>query len=102
MQEIIEQAIQTLVKAFSVKFDDFHGIYLYGLFLDGKMHKDEDIELVAIFDVENRFKREIIWPIVGKVETDLDVYIDLTPTTMEDLKADEELYAATMKGKFFK
>lgn len=101
MQEIVEQAIKYLVKNFSVNFADFHGIYLYGLFLDGRLHKDEDIELVAIFDKEDKFKREVIWPIVGKIETDLDVYIDLNPTTMDNLRQDEEFYEEVMKGKFY-
>lgn len=103
MQKYVEDAINLLIKAFSGRFDDFHGIYLYGLFTDGKKHPDEDIELVAIFDVENKFKRELIWPIVGKIETDLDVCIDLHPITMEDLEKDEEFYDEVVKhGIFFK
>lgn len=102
MQKQVEDTINLLTQAFSSHFDDFKGIYLYGLFVDGKNHKDEDIELVAIFEVENKQKREMIWPIVGKIETDLDVFIDLTPTTAEDLKKDEELWAAVKKrGIFF-
>lgn len=102
MQKQVEEAINLLLKAFSSHFDDFKGIYLYGVFLDGKAHPDEDIELVAIFESENRQKRELIWPIVGKVETDLDVFIDLNPTTMEELKKDEDLYAVIQKkGVFF-
>lgn len=103
MQKYVEEAINLLIKAFSEKFDDFHGIYLHGLFTDGKSHPDEDIELVAIFDIENKFKRELIWPIVGKIETDLDVYIDLNPITMEELEKDEEFYDEVVnKGTFFK
>ena len=103
MQNTVVEAINLLVTAFSSKFDDFHGVYLYGIFLDGKNHKNKDIELVAIFDVENKLKREIIWPIVGKIETDLDVFIDLNPTTMENLKLDRDLYDEIMiNGKFFK
>lgn len=103
MQKYVEEAINLLINAFSEKFDDFHGLYLHGLFTDGKSHPNEDIELVAIFDVENKFKRELIWPIVGKIETDLDVYIDLNPITMEDLEKDEEFYDEVVnKGTFFK
>lgn len=101
MQKTVEDVINLLNGAFSAKFDDFHGIYLYGTFLDGKKHKDKDIELVAIFDVENKYKREMIWPIVGKIETDLNVFIDLNPTTMEDLKKDEELYDEIMSDAMF-
>ncbi|MFA7658393.1 MAG: hypothetical protein WCY19_03065 [Candidatus Gastranaerophilaceae bacterium] len=102
MQKQVEEAIKLLIKAFSERFDDFHGLYLYGIFTDGKNHRDEDIELVAIFDVENKYKRELIWPIVGKIETDLDIFIDLNPTTIEDLKKDEELYDEVVnQGIFF-
>ena len=102
MLKYVEETISLLQKALSENFDDFHGLYLYGLFTDGKPHPDEDIELVAIFDSENKEKRGIIWPIVGKIETDLDVYIDLTPITMELLKEDEELYDEVINhGKFF-
>lgn len=102
MQKEVEDAISLLINALNRQFDDFHGLYLHGAFVDGKAHSDEDIELVAIFDVEDKYKREIIWPIVGKIETELDVFIDLNPTTMDDLKKDEELYEHIMKkGIFF-
>lgn len=101
MQKYVEEAINLIIKALSERFDDFHGLYLHGLFTDGKSHADEDIELVAIFDVENQFKREAIWPIVGKIETNLDVYIDLHPITMEDLKKDEEFYNEVVNNGIF-
>ncbi|MDD3437425.1 MAG: hypothetical protein PHC64_09775, partial [Candidatus Gastranaerophilales bacterium] len=84
MQKYVEDTINLLNKLLSERFDDFHGIYLYGIFTDGKSHPDEDIELAAVFDLENKQKRELIWPIVGKVETNLDVFIDLHPITMEE------------------
>ena len=102
MLKYVEETINLLNKAFSEKFDDFHGLYLYGIFIDGKPHPDEDIEIVAIFDMENKLKREEIWPIVGKVETDLDVFIDLHPITMDELKKDEEFHNEVInKGIFF-
>lgn len=102
MQKFVEETLTLLSKAFSEKFDDFHGLYLYGIFTDGKPHPDEDIEIAAIFDIENKFKREEIWPIVGKIETDLDVFIDLHPITMEELEKDEEFYYEVVKkGVFF-
>lgn len=102
MQKKVEEAINLLTRSLSTTFGDFHGLYLIGAFLDGKSHKDEDIELVAIFDSEDRYKRELIWPIVGKIETELDVFIDLNPITMSELEKDEELYEEVMKhGVFF-
>lgn len=103
MEKVIEEVIDLLNKAFSERFDDFHGLYLHGVFADGRNHRDEDIELVAVFDVENKYKRELIWPIVGKIETDLDVFIDLHPITMDELKKDEDFYDEVVnKGVFFK
>ena len=102
MQKFVKDAIGMLKKEFSAKFDDFHGIYLYGSFADGTSQLDDDIELVAIFDVEDKAKREVIWPIVGKVETELNVYIDLHPITMDELKKDQEFYDEVVnKGIFF-
>lgn len=102
MQKYVEEAINLLSEAFRRHFDDFHGLYLYGTFTDGKGHPDEDIQIVAIFDTEDKHKRELIWPIVGKVETDLDVFIDLHPITMGELKKDEEFYDEVVnKGIFF-
>lgn len=102
MQKTVEDTINMLISAFRVHFEDFHGIYLYGVFTDGKAHRDEDIELVAIFDVENKYKRELIWPIVGKIETELGVFIDLHPITMSELEKDEEFYDEVVNhGTFF-
>lgn len=103
MQKFVKETINLLNKAFSENFDDFHGLYLYGAYVTGIYTGDDDIELVAIFDTEDKSKRELIWPIVGKIETDLDVYIDLHPITMEELKKDEEFYDEVVnKGIFFK
>lgn len=101
MQKQVQDAIDLLIKAFREHFDDFQGLYLHGLFVDGKNHKDEDIELVAIFSVENKYKRELIWPIVGKIETDLDVFIDLHPITMAELEKDEEFYDEVVNNGIF-
>lgn len=102
MQKYVEEAINLLNESFSERFDDFRGLYLHGLFTDGKDHKGEDIELVAVFDVENKFKRELIWPIVGKIETDLNVYLDLHPIAIDDLENDEEFYDEVVNhGIFF-
>ena len=98
----VDEVIFKLTKAFNQIFDDYKGMYLFGAFLDGKMHEDEDIELAAIFDVEDKSKREQIWPIIGKIETDLDVCIDLYPYTETSFKQDEEIYEEVMaEGVFY-
>ena len=67
-----EEVIKVLSSRLKKQFGDFRGIYLFGQFLDGKEHEGEDIEMVAIFDTEDKSKREEIWPIVGKIETEMD------------------------------
>jgi predicted nucleotidyltransferase len=101
MQKQVQDTINLLIKTLKENFDDFHGLYLYGSFVDGSNQKDDDMEVVAIFDVENKTKREIIWPIVGKIETEMNVYIDLHPITMEEFKKDEEFYNEVVNNGIF-
>lgn len=98
---IAEEVIKVLSSRLKKQFDDFKGIYLFGQFLDGKDHEGEDIELVAIFDEEDKSKREEIWPIVGKIETEMDVCIDLYPYTQQEFKNDEELYEIVQEEGVF-
>lgn len=98
----IHEVIKRLSHAFRKKFEDYKGLYLFGAYLDGKEHKDEDIEIVALFEIEDKSKREQIWPLVGQIETELDVCIDLYPYTEAQFKADEEIYEEVMQeGIFF-
>ena len=98
----IHEVIKRLSNAFRKNFEDYKGLYLFGAYLDGKEHEDEDIEIVALFDIEDKSKREQIRPVVGKIETELDVCIDLYPYTLEQFKADEDLYEEVMQeGIFF-
>ena len=102
MSNQINEVIKALSTSFRKKFDDYKGLYLFGIFLDGEEHEDEDIELVAIFEVEDKAKREEIWPIIGKIETELEVCIDLYPYTMDSFKKDEDIYEEVMEeGIFF-
>lgn len=102
MASHVNEVIKRLSIAFKRTFDDYKGLYLFGSFLDGKEHKDEDIEIVALFETEDKSKREQIWPIVGKIETALDVSIDLYPYTQEQFEKDEDIYKEVMEeGLFF-
>lgn len=103
MSNSIDDVIVELLKDLKKICSDFRGIYLFGLFSDGKMHQDEDIELVAIFDNEqDKTKREEIWRVVGKIEEDFDVYIDLHPLSLKEFKKDEEFYQNVIEeGVFF-
>lgn len=103
MSNSIDDVIVELLKDLKKICSDFRGIYLFGLFSDGKMHQDEDIELVAIFNNEqDKTKREEIWRVVGKIEEDFDVYIDLHPLSLKEFKKDEEFYQNVIEeGVFF-
>lgn len=101
MSEKLNEVIKRLSNSFRKKFDDYKGLYLFGTYLDGKDHEDEDIEIVALFDIEDKSKREQIWPLIGKIETELEVCIDLYPYTPEDFKKDGDLYDEVMEEGIF-
>lgn len=101
MTNSVDEVIFKISKNFNQIFDDFKGMYLFGVFLDGEEHEDEDIELAAIFDIEDKSKREQIWPIIGKIETEMNVCIDLYPYTEETFKKDEEIYEEVMEEGIF-
>ena len=95
----LDEIVLKLCTAFNRTFTDFKGIYAFGECILGEI--DDDIELVALFDVEDRTKREQIWPIVGKIETEYDVCIDLYPHTEESFKKDEYIYDEVMEEGIF-
>ena len=101
MSEKVHEVVKLLSGAFRKKFNDYKGLYIFGGFTDGKDHEDEDIEIVALFDNQDKSKREEIWPVVGKIETELGVCIDLYPYTDEEFRQDEELYGEVIKNGIF-
>lgn len=101
MASIVDEVIFKLAKGFNQIFDDFQGMYLYGPSVDGNLHEDEDIELAAIFKIDDQSKRGQIWPVIGKIETDMDVCIDLYPFTEKTFKENEEIYEEAMKNGIF-
>ena len=97
-----EEIIKKISVSLNKRFNDYNGLYLFGAYLDGKNHPDEDIEIVALFGNTNKEKRENIWPIIGKIETEYDITIDLYPYTEEEFKQDEELYKEVIsEGVFY-
>ncbi len=92
MSYTVDEIIFQIAKGFNRVFFDVKGFYVFGVCVDGKIHEDEDIEVVALFDVEDKSKREQIWPIIGKIETQTGVSIDLYPYTQEELENDEDIY----------
>lgn len=103
MSNKIDEIVTELITSLKTEFKDFKGLYLFGLYLDGKMHDDEDIEFVAIFDNEqDKSQREHIWRVVGSVEEKFDIFIDLHPLTIKEFKKDADLYEeVTETGIFF-
>ena len=101
MPVTVNEVIRRLSQGFNQVFDDYKGLYLCGISSDGEIHEDEDIELAAIFDIDDQSKRKQIWPIIGKVETEMDVCIDLYPFTEETLKEDEEIYEQVKQTGIF-
>lgn len=95
----LDEIILKLSQSFDRAFNDFKGIYAFGECVNGNL--DDDIELVALFDAEDKAKRERIWPIVGKIETEYDICIDLYPHTEESLKNDEYIYEEVMEEGIF-
>lgn len=96
---MLDEIVLKLAQSFNRIFDDFKGIYAFGDCVKGKF--DDDIELVALFDIEDKSKREQIWPIVGKIETECDVCIDLYPHTEDSFKKDEYIYDEVMEEGIF-
>lgn len=88
----VDEVIFKLSKSFNQIFDDYKGSYVFGISSDGEVHEDEDIEIASLFDVEDKHKREQIWPIIGKIETDMSVCIDLYPYTEKSFIDDEDIY----------
>ncbi|MBQ3311156.1 nucleotidyltransferase domain-containing protein [bacterium] len=103
MSNLIDDIVVELIKDIKVLNLGFRGVYLFGLFVDGKMHKDEDIEFVAIFDKPiDKVNREQIWRVIGKIEEDFDIYIDLHPLSLSEFKSDTNFYKYVIEeGIFF-
>ncbi len=97
MANSVDEVIFKLAKSFNQIFDDLKCMYVFGPSADGKIHEDEDIEIVALFDIVDRSKQAQIWPIIGKIETDMDVCLDLYPYTEDDFKQDEDIYNEVME-----
>ena len=101
MSNKVHEVIKLLSGAFRRRFNDYKGLYLFGAYLDGQEHEDEDIEIVALFDNTDKAKRENIWPVIGKIETELNVSLDVYPYTEEEFKNDDVLYDEVISEGIF-
>ena len=89
MSKKLEEVIKLLSKTLKKSFDDYKGLYVFGVHADGNDHRDEDIEIVALFDSVDKAKLEDIWPIIGKIESQTDAFVEVYPHTIKSLKADD-------------
>jgi len=58
MSTKVHEVIKLLSAAFRKKYSDYNGLYLFGAYLDEQEYEGEDIEIVAIFETQDKAKRE--------------------------------------------
>jgi len=98
----VEKIIKKLNNDLAKNFDDFDGIYFYGSRAGEINSSDSDIDIVAVFKEINRSKRMDIWGIIGKIEAEFDVFLDLHPMTKEELERNPIYYDQVVnKGIFY-
>jgi len=96
-----KQIVAKLKSQFKKEFDDFKGIYFYGSRVKGTYRKDSDIDIVVLFEKVDRDKRMKIWSIVGELEYQYDVFIDLHPMTKEELEQNPFYYDQVVNNGIF-
>lgn len=99
----IKQIIEKLNNTIKMTYNDFNGIYLYGSCAARKNTKNSDIDIVAIFDKSlNREQRLNLWNLIGKIEVDFGVILDLHPMSETELKQNPIYYNQVVnKGIFY-
>lgn len=101
MSSKFHDVIKLLSASLRKHFKDYKGIYFLNEYDIDNISEDNEIKIVALFDTSDKQKRESIWPIVGQIETELGVSIDLYPYTQEEFKNDEFLYSEMLNlGQF--
>ena len=103
MKSKVKKVVNILYNALKEKFPDFKGAYLYGSQVKNTSHKDSDIDIVVLFDEEpDRQNEGLLWRIVGKIEAEYDVFLDINPTTKEKLEFNPFYYEEVVnKGIFY-
>lgn len=99
----IDELLVKLNKKIKDLFIDFKGVYLYGSYAGHCAKKNSDVDIVAIFGNElTRKERMDLWGIIGKLEAEMDVVLDLHPTTMAELKQNPIYYNQVVnKGIYY-
>ncbi|MBO6271937.1 nucleotidyltransferase domain-containing protein [bacterium] len=84
-------------------FSNFNGIYLYGSYANNTQTETSDIDIVAIFEnTLNHNDRLQLWTIIGELELELDISLDLHPMSKKDLMQNEIYHNQVVnKGVFY-
>ena len=99
----IDIIISKLNSSIKNLFSDFNGVYLYGSYATNTSNGDSDIDLVALFNSDlSREKRMNLWSLVGKMETEMNITLDIHPMTMIELKKNPIYYEQVVdKGIYY-
>ena len=78
-------------------------VYVFGSFARGELREDSDIDLVALFGSKlPREKRMNLWKVIGEIEAELGVTLDLHPMTLVELKQNPIYYKEVVdKGIYY-
>ena len=99
----IDKIISKLNKSIKSLFSDFNGVYLYGSYATNSSNNNSDIDLVALFGSNlSREKRMDLWSLVGEIETEMNITLDLHPMTMIELRNNPIYYEQVVdKGIYY-
>ena len=99
----ILQVIEKVNTTIKTTYDNFNGLYLYGSCAAKKNNENSDIDIVAIFDKSlSREQRLYLWNLIGKIEVDFGVVLDLHPMSEAELKQNPIYYNQVVnKGIFY-
>ena len=99
----VGRIINSLNETIKGAYDNFEGLYLYGSYARNNNTQDSDIDVVALFDMTlNREQRLSLWNLIGKIEIDFGVVLDLHPMSKDELENNPIYYNQVVnKGIFY-
>ena len=101
--EKVDKIISKLNKSIKNLFSDFSGVYLYGSCATNSSNENSDIDIVALFNSDlPREKRMDLWTLIGQIEAEMDITLDLHPMTIVELKKNPIYYEQVVgKGIYY-